>query len=44
LDDDFIKKVYKMWKKLIEDKLIFDLIKMDSEKREKDKKKLKMVI
>ena len=44
LDEDFIKKVYKMWKRLIEDKLIFDLIKMDSEKREKDKKKLKMVI
>ena len=44
LDEDFIKKVYKMWKRLIEDKLIFDLIKMDSEKREKEKKELKMVV
>ena len=33
-----------MWKRLIEDELIFDLIKMDSEKREKDKKELKMVV
>ena len=35
LNDEFIETNLKMWKRLAEDKLIFDLIKMDSEKREK---------
>ena len=34
LDDDFLNRIFKMWKRLIEDELIFDLVKMDSEKRE----------
>ena len=33
-----------MWEKLIEDKLIFDLVKMDSENRKKKKIEYKMVI
>ena len=44
LDEDFLKKVYKMWKRLIEDDLIFDLVKMDSENREKKGIKIKVVI
>ena len=36
MDGDFLKKIFKMWKRLIEDKLIFDLVKMDSEKRERN--------
>ncbi|WP_297980616.1 hypothetical protein [uncultured Methanobrevibacter sp.] len=36
LDEKFIKTIYKMWKKLSKDKLIYDLIKMDSENREKN--------
>ncbi|WP_292776075.1 hypothetical protein [Methanobrevibacter sp.] len=43
LDEDFLKKTYKMWKRLTEDKLIFDLVKMDSEKREKRKIDYKIV-
>lgn len=43
LNEDFLKKVFKMWKRLIEDDLIFDLIKMDSEKREKNKIDYKIV-
>ena len=44
LDEDFIKRIFKMWEKLIEDKLIFDLVKMDSENRKKKKIEYKMVI
>ena len=44
LDEDFIKKTYKMWKTLTKDKLIFDLVKMDSENREKNKIDYKMVV
>ena len=44
LSEDFLKKTYKMWKRLIEDKLIFDLVKMDSLKREKNKIDFKIVI
>ena len=44
LDEDFLKKAYKMWKRLIEDDLIFDLVKMDSENREKKGIKIKVVI
>ena len=43
LDEDFLKKIYKMWERLTEDKLIFDLVKMDSEKREKNKIDYKIV-
>ena len=43
LDEDFLKKIYKMWERLTEDKLIFDLVKMDSEKREKNKIDYKVV-
>ena len=43
LDEDFLKKIYKMWKRLTEDKLIFDLVKMDSLKREKNKIDYKIV-
>jgi hypothetical protein len=32
-----------MWERLTEDKLIFDLVKMDSEKREKNKIDYKIV-
>ena len=44
LDEDFINRIFKMWEKLIEDKLIFDLVKMDSENRKKKKIEYKMVI
>ena len=40
---DFLKKIYKMWERLTEDKLIFDLVKMDSLKREKNKIDYKIV-
>ena len=33
-----------MWKTLTKDKLIFDLVKMDSENREKNKIDYKMVV
>ena len=36
LSEDFKKKTFKMWKRLIEDKFIFDLVKMDSQKREEN--------
>ncbi|MBR5503784.1 MAG: hypothetical protein IKV87_05015 [Methanobrevibacter sp.] len=36
LDDKFVKTIFKMWEKLIQDKLIFDLVKMDSDNREKN--------
>ena len=39
----FLKKIYKMWERLTEDKLIFDLVKMDSLKREKNKIDYKIV-
>ena len=41
--EDFLKKIYKMWERLTEDKLIFDLVKMDSLKREKNKIDYKVV-
>ena len=44
LDEDFINKIFKMWKRLIEDDLIFDLVKMDSENREKKGIEIKIVI
>ena len=34
LDPDFIQATYTVWKHLIRDPLIFDLVKMDSEGRE----------
>ena len=43
LDEDFLKKIYKMWERLTEDKLIHDLVKMDSLKREKNKIDYKIV-
>ena len=34
LEDDFVEALTEAWKKLIEDPLIYDLVKMDSEARE----------
>ena len=34
LDPDFMQATYTVWKHLIRDPLIYDLVKMDSEERE----------
>ena len=44
LDEDFLKKTYKMWERLIEDELIFDLVKMDSENRNRNNIDYKIVV
>ena len=38
LNQDFIEKTYQVWSLLIEDELIYDLIKMDSELIKKETK------
>ena len=43
LNQDFIEKTYKAWSLLIEDELIYDLIKMDSELIKKEEKKYKII-
>ena len=44
LSDDFIENILKMWARLIEDDLIFDLIKMESEERENNNKDYEMIV
>ena len=44
LDDDFLNRIFKMWKRLIEDDLIFDLVKMDSKNREKKGIEIRIVV
>lgn len=43
LNQDFIEKTYKAWSLLIEDELIYDLIKMDSELIKKEERKYKII-
>ena len=44
LNDDFIKETYKAWRLLLKNKLIYDLVDMDSRKRENKKIKFKIII
>ena len=43
LNPDFIEKTYSTWKSLIKDKLIYDLVKMDSEIRDNEKIEYKII-
>lgn len=43
LNKDFINKTYSAWKLLIQDKLIFDLVKMDSKIRNEDDMEYKII-
>lgn len=43
LNEDFIEKTYKAWSLLIQDKLIYDLIKMDSKLLKKEKIEYKII-
>ena len=43
LNEDFIYETYKIWRLLLKNKLIYDLVDMDSRKRENSKKKYKII-
>lgn len=43
LNQDFIDKTYSAWKLLIQDKLIYDLVKMDSKIRDNEKIEYKII-
>ena len=43
LNEDFIYETYKVWRLLLKNKLIYDLVDMDSRKRENSKKKYKII-
>ena len=44
LNDDFIKETYNVWRLLLKNRLVYDLVDMDSRKRENKKKKYKIII
>lgn len=44
LNDDFVKETYKVWRLLLNNKLVFDLVDMDSRKRENKKIEYKIII
>lgn len=43
LNQDFIEKTYSAWKSLIQDKLIYDLVKLDSKIRDNEKIEYKII-
>ena len=43
LNDDFVKATYTVWKRLIEDPLIFDLVEMDSNHRIEDGEMIEII-
>ena len=44
LNPDFIKKTFEAWKILTQDKSVFDLVKIDSDRRYRQKIKFKTII
>lgn len=44
LNEDFIRETYKAWRFLLKNRLVFDLVDMDSRKRENEKRKYKIII
>ncbi|WP_407380211.1 hypothetical protein [Methanobrevibacter sp.] len=44
LNDDFVKETYKTWRFLLKNRLVYDLVDMDSRKRENRKIKYKKII